>query len=373
MCGIVGYVGDKEAAKFLLDGLSKLEYRGYDSAGIAVYNENVIQVRKKMGRLVNLIEAVKADPVTGTIGIGHTRWATHGGPSDLNAHPHTDEKGEFAVVHNGIIENYMELKDELIEKGYHFKSETDTEVVAHLCADMYDGDFTSTVRKVLKRLRGSYSLVFMCKAEPDKIICSKKDNPLIVGLGEGENYIASDIPAILSYTRNTYIMNDGEIAIVQKDNVWVTDMDGNPISKKVFVVNWDAEAAEKGGFDHFMLKEINEQPKAFKDTLSSRITTDGKHVKFDELNWTPEDVKSIGKIMIVACGTAYHAGLLAKYFLEKLARIPTEVDVASEYRYRDPLTDSKTLCITVSQSGETIDTLAALKEAKQRRRLVYFP
>lgn len=366
MCGIVGYVGDKEAAKFLLDGLSKLEYRGYDSAGIAVYNENVIQVRKKMGRLVNLIEAVKADPVTGTIGIGHTRWATHGGPSDLNAHPHTDEKGEFAVVHNGIIENYMELKDELIEKGYHFKSETDTEVVAHLCADMYDGDFTSTVRKVLKRLRGSYSLVFMCKAEPDKIICSKKDNPLIVGLGEGENYIASDIPAILSYTRNTYIMNDGEIAIVQKDNVWVTDMDGNPISKKVFVVNWDAEAAEKGGFDHFMLKEINEQPKAFKDTLSSRITTDGKHVKFDELNWTPEDVKSIGKIMIVACGTAYHAGLLAKYFLEKLARIPTEVDVASEYRYRDPLTDSKTLCITVSQSGETIDTLAALKEAKRR-------
>ncbi|MCH4167346.1 MAG: glutamine--fructose-6-phosphate transaminase (isomerizing) [Megasphaera sp.] len=366
MCGIVGYIGDREAADFLLDGLAKLEYRGYDSAGIAVYCDHAITVRKKMGRLVNLLNEVKDHPVTGTVGIGHTRWATHGGPSDVNAHPHTDEKGNFAIVHNGIIENYMELKDELLAKGYHFKSETDTEVVAHLCADMYDGDFTSTVRAVLKRLRGSYSLVFMCKFEPDKIICCKKDNPLIVGLGKDENYIASDIPAILSYTRKTYIMNDGEIAIVQKDKVWVTDTEGNPISKKVFEVNWDAEAAEKGGFEHFMLKEIYEQPKAIKDTMSSRIDEAGKHVHFDELNWTPEDVKSINKIMITACGTAYHAGLLAKYFIEKLARIPVEVDIASEYRYRDPLTDSRTLCIVVSQSGETIDTLAALKEAKRR-------
>ncbi len=366
MCGIVGYIGDREVADFLMDGLAKLEYRGYDSAGIAVYHDGAIAVRKKAGRLVNLAEAVKAHPVVGTVGIGHTRWATHGGPSDVNAHPHTDEKGDFAIVHNGIIENYMELKEELLKKGYHFKSETDTEVVAHLCADMYDGDFTSTVRKVLSRLRGSYSLVFMCKFEPDKIICSKKDNPLIVGLGQGENYIASDIPAILSYTRKTYIMNDGEIAIVMKDNVWVTDLEGKPISKKVFEVNWDAEAAEKGGFEHFMLKEIYEQPKAIKDTMSCRITKDGKHVHFEELNWTPEDVKSIGKILITACGTAYHAGLLAKYFIEKLARIPVEVDIASEYRYRDPLTDSKTLCIVVSQSGETIDTLAALKEAKRR-------
>lgn len=366
MCGIVGYIGDREAADFLMDGLAKLEYRGYDSAGIAVYHDGAIAVRKKAGRLVNLAEAVKAHPVVGTVGIGHTRWATHGGPSDVNAHPHTDEKGDFAIVHNGIIENYMELKEELLNKGYHFKSETDTEVVAHLCADMYDGDFTSTVRKVLSRLRGSYSLVFMCKFEPDKIICSKKDNPLIVGLGQGENYIASDIPAILSYTRKTYIMNDGEIAIVMKDNVWVTDLEGKPISKKVFEVNWDAEAAEKGGFEHFMLKEIYEQPKAIKDTMSCRITKDGKHVHFEELNWTPEDVNSIGKILITACGTAYHAGLLAKYFIEKLARIPVEVDIASEYRYRDPLTDSKTLCIVVSQSGETIDTLAALKEAKRR-------
>lgn len=365
MCGIVGYIGDKEAVKFLMDGLSKLEYRGYDSAGIAVYHDNVIEVRKKQGRLVNLLNAVKADPVSGTVGIGHTRWATHGGPSDINAHPHTDEKGNFAIVHNGIIENYMELKNELLLKGYHFKSETDSEVVAHLCADMYDGDFTSTVRKVLKRLQGSYSLVFMCRFEPDKIICSKKDNPLIIGLGEGENYIASDIPAILSYTRKTYIMNDGEMAIVQKDKVWVTDLDGKPISKKVFTVNWDAEAAEKGGYPHFMLKEIHEQPKAIRETMGSRITADGKQIHFDELKWTPEDVNSIGKIMITACGTAYHAGLLAKYFIEKLARIPVDVDIASEYRYRDPLTDSKTLCIVVSQSGETIDTLAALKEAKR--------
>lgn len=366
MCGIVGYIGDREAADFLLDGLAKLEYRGYDSAGIAVYANAKIAVRKKAGRLANLLADVKAHPLTGHVGIGHTRWATHGGPSDVNAHPHMDEKGNFAVVHNGIIENYMDIKEELLKKGYHFKSETDTEVVAHLCADLYDGDFTSTVRKVLSRLRGSYSLVFMCRFEPDKIICSKKDNPLIVGLGDGENYIASDIPAILSYTRKTYIMNDGEIAIVQKDNVWVTDLEGKPISKKVFEVTWDAEAAEKGGFEHFMLKEIYEQPKALKDTMSSRISEDGRHVHFEELNWTREDVQSIGKIMITACGTAYHAGLLAKYFIEKLARIPVEVDIASEYRYRDPLTDSKTLCIVVSQSGETIDTLAALKEAKRR-------
>lgn len=366
MCGIVGYVGTREAADFLLDGLAKLEYRGYDSAGIAVYDQDRITVCKKMGRLINLLQEIKEHPVSGTIGIGHTRWATHGGPSDINSHPHTDMNGNFAIVHNGIIENYMEIKEELLKKGVVFRSETDSEVVAHLCADLYDGDFENTVRNVLRRLRGSYSLVFMSRFAPDRIICCKKDNPLIVGLGDGENYIASDIPAILSYTRKTYIMNDGEMAIVKKDGVWVTDLEGKPISKKVFVVNWDAEAAEKGGFEHFMLKEIYEQPKAIRDTLSCRMTADGKQVRFDELNWTPEDVRSIGKVLIIACGTAYHAGLLAKYFIEKLARIPVEVDIASEYRYRDPLTDSKTLSIIISQSGETIDTLAALKEAKRR-------
>ncbi|MCI1823246.1 MAG: glutamine--fructose-6-phosphate transaminase (isomerizing) [Megasphaera sp.] len=366
MCGIVGYIGDRQATEFLMDGLAKLEYRGYDSAGIAVYHDGKITVQKKVGRLVNLQKIVEKHPNVGTVGIGHTRWATHGGPSDINSHPHTDEKGDFAVVHNGIIENYLELKEELIGKGYHFKSETDTEVVAHLCADMYDGDFASTVRHVLLRLRGSFSLVFLCRFEPDKIICSKRDNPLIIGLGNGENYIASDIPAILSYTRRTYILNDEEMAIVQKDKIWVTDYEGIPISKKIFEVNWDAEAAEKGGFEHFMLKEIYEQPKAIRDTMSCRIANDGTHVVFDELKWTPEDVKSIDKILITACGTAYHAGLLAKYFIEKIAKIPVEVDIASEYRYRDPLTDHKTLCIVISQSGETIDTLAALKEAKRR-------
>jgi glucosamine--fructose-6-phosphate aminotransferase (isomerizing) len=367
MCGIVGYIGGRQAADYLLDGLSKLEYRGYDSAGIAVYNADTdkIMVQKKVGRLVNLKALVKEQPNPGFVGIGHTRWATHGRPSDLNSHPHTDEKGDFAVVHNGIIENYLPLKEELLAKGYHFQSETDTEVVAHLMADMYDGDFASTVRRVLHRVEGSYSLVFMCRFHPDQIICTKKDNPLVIGLGKGENFIASDIPAIINYTRRTYILSDGEIATVQKDKVWVTDMEGTPIAKKIFEVNWNAEAAEKGGYEHFMIKEIYEQPKVIRDTMTSRISKDNDQVVFDELKWQPEDVKSVKRILITACGTAYHAGLVAKYYIEKLARIPVEVDIASEYRYRDPLTDKDTLCIVISQSGETIDTLAALKEAKR--------
>ena len=367
MCGIVGYIGGRQAADYLLDGLSKLEYRGYDSAGIAVYNVDTdkIMVQKKVGRLVNLKALVKEQPNPGFIGIGHTRWATHGRPSDLNSHPHTDEKGDFVVVHNGIIENYLVLKEELLAKGYHFQSETDTEVAAHLMADMYDGDFASTVRRVLHRIEGSYSLVFMCRFHPDQIICTKKDNHLVIGLGKGENFIASDIPAIINYTRRTYILSDGEIATVQKDKVWVTDLEGTPIAKKIFEVNWDAEAAEKGGYEHFMIKEIYEQPKVIRDTMTSRISKDNDQVVFDELKWQPEDVKSVKRILITACGTAYHAGLVAKYYIEKLARIPVEVDIASEYRYRDPLTDKDTLCIVISQSGETIDTLAALKEAKR--------
>ncbi len=367
MCGIVGYVGTRQASDFLLDGLSKLEYRGYDSAGIAVYDQasQKITIQKKVGRLANLAEEVKAHPNHGYMGIGHTRWATHGRPSDMNSHPHSDEKGDFVIVHNGIIENYLSLKEELLAKGYHFSSETDSEVVAHLLADMYDGNFESTVRRMLKRIEGSYSLVMMCRMEPDKIICTKKDNPLIIGLGEGENFIASDIPAIINYTRRTYIMADGEMALVYKDKVWVTDLDGTPIAKKVYEVNWDAEAAEKGGYEHFMIKEIYEQPKAIRDTMTCRISKDGKQVVFDELAWTKEDMASIDRVLITACGTAYHAGLVAKYYIEKIARIPVEVDIASEYRYREPLTDKRTLCIVISQSGETIDTLAALKEAKR--------
>ena len=366
MCGIVGYIGFNQASDFLLDGMAKLEYRGYDSAGIAVIGpENVIKIQKKVGRLANLEAIVKADPNEGTVGIGHTRWATHGRPSDMNAHPHASEDGKFAVVHNGIIENYMPLKEELIEKGYHFKSETDTEVVAHLLEDMYDGDFVSTVRRMLDRVDGAYALEIICADEPDKIICTKKENPLVIGLGKGENFVASDIPAIINYTRDTYILNDGELAIVTRDNVSVFDRKGNTIDKEVFHVSWNAEAAEKGGYEHFMLKEIHDQPKAVRDTFGTHISEDGKTVHFEELNWTADDVAAFNKILIVACGTAYHAGLVTKQYIENLARIPVNVEIASEYRYSNPLTDDKTLCIVISQSGETSDTLAALKEAKR--------
>lgn len=365
MCGIVGYVGNAQAAPFLLDGMSKLEYRGYDSAGIAVYEKGKIRVEKCVGRLDALRHKLEGRMPEGSMGIGHTRWATHGRPSDRNAHPHTDESGDFVVVHNGIIENYLMLKEKLIAKGQKFSSDTDTEIVAHLFADFYEGDMEEAVKKVLKTIEGSYSLVFMCAAEPDKLICTKKDNPLIIGLGEGENFIASDIPAIIAKTRRTYIMSDGEIATVTKDGVWVQDINGTPITKKVFEVNWNAEAAEKGGFEHFMLKEIYEQPKAIKDTMRGRLAENGTEINFTELGWTPEDFTGISKIFIVACGTAYHAGIVGKYYLENLARIPVEVDIASEFRYRNPLVDANCLTIVISQSGETIDTLAALKEAKR--------
>lgn len=366
MCGIVGYIGFNQASDFLLDGMAKLEYRGYDSAGIAVIGtDNVIKIQKKVGRLANLAAIVEADPNEGTIGIGHTRWATHGRPSDMNAHPHASEDGKFAVVHNGIIENYMPLKEELIAKGYHFKSETDTEVVAHLLADMYDGDFVGTVRRMLARVDGAYALEIICSDEPDKIICTKKENPLVIGLGKGENFVASDIPAIINYTRDTYILNDGELAIVTRDGVAISDRAGNPVDKEVYHVTWNAEAAEKGGYEHFMLKEIHDQPKAVRDTFGTHISEDGKTAVFEELNWTANDVAAFNKILIVACGTAYHAGLVTKQYIESLARIPVNVEIASEYRYSNPLTDENTLCIVISQSGETSDTLAALKEAKR--------
>ncbi len=365
MCGIVGYIGDKQAAPFLLDGMSKLEYRGYDSAGIAVYEKGKIRVEKCVGRLESLRQKLVGNVPVGTVGIGHTRWATHGRPSDRNAHPHTDSSGDFVVVHNGIIENYMALKEALLEKGHVFLSETDSEVVAHLMEDNFNGNFEETVKKVLGMIEGSYSLVFMCAKEPDKLICTKKDNPLVIGLGNGENFIASDIPAIIAKTRRTYIMNDGEIATVTKDAVWVQDINGTPISKKVFEVNWNAEAAEKGGFEHFMLKEIYEQPKAMRDTMTGRVAKDSSHIEFPELNWTSEEFADINKIFIVACGTAYHAGMVGKYYFEQLARVPVEVDIASEFRYRSPIIDSNCLTIIISQSGETSDTLAALKEARR--------
>lgn len=365
MCGIVGYIGNQQACPILLDGMSKLEYRGYDSAGIAVYDGKRIDIEKCVGRLQALRIKIQGHEPRGTVGIGHTRWATHGRPSDRNAHPHCDESGRFVVVHNGIIENYLELKEYLLEKGHRFSSDTDTEVVAHLMADQYDGDFLSTVKKVIRRIDGSYSLVFLCADEPDKLITTKKDNPLVIGLGEGENFIASDIPAIIGHTRRTYIMSDGEIAIVTKDAVRVEDLNGNPINKKVYNVTWNAEAAEKGGFEHFMLKEIYEQPKAVRETMRGRLGKEEGTIDFPELNWTKADLRGIKKVFIVACGTAYHAGLVGKYYLEKFARIPVETDIASEFRYRDPLVDSSCLMIVISQSGETSDTLAALREAKR--------
>ena len=363
MCGIVGYIGGKKAIDFLLDGLTKLEYRGYDSSGVAVNCGENIFIEKAVGRLDSLKEKLKNNLPVGTIGIGHTRWATHGRPSDLNAHPHSDCHKNFFVVHNGIIENYLQLKEQLVAKGHKFISETDTEVVAHLLEENYHGDFVLAVRDVLAKIEGSYSLLFMSKFDPETLIAAKQDNPLIIGIGkDGENFIASDIPAIIPFTRQTYILNDGDIAIDKKDSISFVNRQGLPIDKKIFHVKWNAQAAEKGGYEHFMLKEINEQPKAVRDTISPHLN--GK-VTFNELNWNADFLNDINKIYIVACGTAYHAGLVGKFYIEKLVRKLVEVDLASEFRYRNPIVDDKTLVIVVSQSGETSDTLAALKESKR--------
>ena len=364
MCGIIGILGGHEVSPQLVEALKRLEYRGYDSAGVATVDDHGHLARRRaVGKLVNLSDRLVHEPLTGHAGIGHTRWATHGAATEQNAHPH--RRGPVAVVHNGIIENYLALKEDLIEKGHEFKSETDTEVVAHLLEEVYNGDFEASVREVLRRIEGSYSLVFMSKRDPDRLICTKQDNPLVIGLGDGENFIASDIPAIIARTRRTYIINDGEMAVVKKDSVWITNRAGEPVTKKVFEVSWNAEAAEKGGYEHFMLKEIHEQPKAVRDTMSPRIAKDNSAIVMDELKWNKEYLESFNKIYIVACGTAYHAGLVGKYYIEKLVRVPVEVDVASEFRYREPIIDDRTLTIVVSQSGETSDTLAALKESKR--------
>ncbi|MGB9780723.1 glutamine--fructose-6-phosphate transaminase (isomerizing) [Caldanaerobacter sp.] len=365
MCGIVGYIGDKQATPILLEGLTRLEYRGYDSAGIAILHNGNINIKKAKGRLNVLRELVEKDHMEGTIGIGHTRWATHGEPSDTNSHPHLSQSGLIAVVHNGIIENYLPLKKWLIEEGYNFISETDTEVVANLLEYYYNGDIVEALRKVLDRIEGSYALGVLCKDNPDMIVAARKEAPLIVGIGNGENFIASDIPAILKYTRNVYFLDDHEIAIIKKDTVEFIDVFGRKIGKSLFEVKWDVEAAEKGGYEHFMIKEIHEQPAAIKDTLRGRIINDSEIV-LDSINITKEDLEKIEKIFIVACGTAYHAGVVGKYVIESFARIPVEVDVASEFRYRNPIVNERMLTIVISQSGETADTIAALKEAKRK-------
>jgi len=364
MCGIVGYIGKRPAIPVLLDGLKKLEYRGYDSAGIAVMEQNAITTCKTVGKLAVLEEKLGNDYSQSTIGIGHTRWATHGRPSDINAHPHCNRDGKFAVVHNGIIENYLELKEWLIEQGHTFISETDTEVLPHLVEHFYQGDLVNAVREMLKKLKGSFAILVMSCQNPDVLVAARKDSPMVVGLGEDELFIASDIPAILSYTRKTYIIEDGEMVLLTKNGVEVTDFAGKKREKQVFEVKWDAVAAEKGGYDHFMLKEIHEQPRALRDTLVGRL--EDERVVLQEVNLTAEELKNFQKIFIVACGTAWHAGLVGKNLIERWVRLPVEVDIASEFRYRSPLVDEHTLVVVISQSGETADTLAALREAKRK-------
>ncbi len=368
MCGIVGYIGEQNAVPVLISGLESLEYRGYDSAGVAVLQEDGIGIRKTKGKVDNLRTLLLNNPVSGKVGIGHTRWATHGAPSDMNAHPHFSNDDKIAVVHNGIIENYQELKSELETKGYQFQSETDTETAVNLIYDYYkeDGDLLEAVRKALERIEGSYALGVLCTDCPDRLIAARKESPLIVGIGKGENFIASDIPAILEYTRDAYILDDKELAVVEADNVTIYDIEGNRVEKEVYSYKWNVEAAQKSGYDHFMLKEIYEQPKVVKDNLAQRFSEDGRHIELDGIKLGKEELKDINQIYIVACGTAYYAGLVGKYLLERIVRIPVNSDVASEFRYKDPLIDEHTLVIVISQSGETADTLSALKLAKAR-------
>lgn len=363
MCGIVGYVGEKRATNFLVEGLSKLEYRGYDSAGVAVQEGESLSVRKHKGRLTNLEKELEKNSLEGCVGIGHTRWATHGAPSDTNSHPHLSNNGKIAVVHNGIIENYIELRKFLGEKGYKFLSETDTEVIPNLVDYYYDGNLFDAVVKATERLEGSFAIGVISEEDKDTLIGVRKDSPLIVGLGENENFIASDIPAVLSYTRKVYLLEDEEFVLMNKEGVTLLDKKGNKIDKEIFNVTWDEKAAEKGGFDSFMLKEIHEQPKAIRDTMTSRISME-HGVFFDDFKISKEKLESIDRIYIVACGTAYHAGLMGKASIERLAKIPVEVDIASEFRYRNPLVTEKSLVIILSQSGETADTLAALRDCK---------
>ena len=367
MCGIVGYIGKRQAADLLVEGLSKLEYRGYDSAGVAIIEDERISVRKLKGRLANLENDLKANPINGHIGIGHTRWATHGEPSDVNSHPHSNGNASISVVHNGIIENYMKLREWLTSKGYEFLSETDTEVIPNLVDYYYrDGrNLFDAVVKATSKLEGSFAIGVIANNEPDKIIAVRKDSPLIVGLGEDESFIASDIPAVLNHTRDVYLLEDKEFVILTKDGVELRNEDGEKIEKEVYHVTWNVDAAEKGGYEDFMLKEIHEQPKAVRDTLAGKIAL-GKEITLDNVKFTKEELENFDKVYIVACGTAYHAGVVGKTVIEKLAKIHVEIDVASEFRYRDPLITDRTLIIVVSQSGETADTLAVLRDGQRQ-------
>jgi glucosamine--fructose-6-phosphate aminotransferase (isomerizing) len=369
MCGIVGYVGNKQVVPVLLDGLRKLEYRGYDSAGIAVVDEHHnLKIRRAEGKLRNLEEAIRLQPIDGTYGIGHTRWATHGRPTEENAHPHRDCTGRVVVVHNGIIENYLQLKEQLRRSDHRFVTETDTEVIAHLIEEKLrrTDSLEKAVRESVKELRGIFALSIISSDEPDTIIAVRQGPPVVIGLGDGEHFVASDIPPILQHTRDVFFLGDGEIAVLTRDAVRVTDFDGNPVRPVHQRITWDPIMAEKGGFKHFMLKEIYEQPRAVRDTVQGRISLDTGRVYLDPMNITEGEFRRFDRVMIAACGTSWHAGLAGKYMIEQLARVPVEVDYSSEFRYRNPVLDERTLLIVISQSGETADTIAALREAKER-------
>lgn len=366
MCGIVGYIGDENATDIIIDGLKRLEYRGYDSAGIALCTRDGMKVRKKKGRIQNLEDLIADERLYANLGIGHTRWATHGAPSDINAHPHCDRSGKISVVHNGIIENFVQLKEWLTKDyGVEFVSETDTEVIAQLIGVFYEGDLEDAVFKAVEKMQGAYGLGVICSEEPDKLVAVRKDSPLIVGLGEGCNFIASDIPAILKHVRKIYLIENNETVVLTANEAKIYNADRQEVHREVFNVTWDADAAEKEGYDHFMLKEIHEQPKGIRNTITRRMDENG-NIVLDGIKMSKEEIENFNKVYIVACGTAYHAGLIGKAAIESLAGISVEVEVASEFRYRDPFVDEKTLFIAISQSGETLDTLAALREAKRK-------
>ncbi|MBN1872423.1 MAG: glutamine--fructose-6-phosphate transaminase (isomerizing) [Candidatus Omnitrophica bacterium] len=364
MCGIIGYIGDRDVSEVVIEGLTRLEYRGYDSAGVAILNDNGIDIRKRPGKLNILKADLKKNPIKGHIGLGHTRWATHGIPNEQNAHPHTDCKKNIVLVHNGIIENYQMLKDGLTKRGHAFRSQTDTEVIAHLIEENYKGNLEEAVRISVKELKGAYAIAVLHKDEPDKIVAARCESPLIVGIGQSEYFVASDIPAILKYTNKVIFINNYEIVSIDKKGVRVIDYSNQPIKKKAVCVDWDITQAEKGGYDHFMLKEIHEQPDLISNILNTRVR--GNRIHFDELRIKDTILKKIDKIFIVACGTAYHAGLNGKYMIEWLAQVPTLVDTSSEFRYRNPIVGKNTLVVVISQSGETADTLAALRESKKK-------
>jgi len=364
MCGIVGYIGPKQATEVLIGGLQRLEYRGYDSAGLAILQDDKLCLRKILGKLRVMEQSVADEPIIGTMGIGHTRWATHGRPSVANAHPHVDASGRIALVHNGIIENFLELKQQLEEEGVEFKSETDTEVIVQLVGRYYEGNLEAAVRKACADLEGAYAIAVWCIEEPDRLIAARLFSPLIVGLGDGENFIASDIPAILKYTRKVYILDDGDMAVLTTDGIALSRVTGEPVEHEVFEVDWDDAAAEKSGYKHFMLKEINEQPAAFANAMRGRIREGSAEIELPELTLTDEQLLGFKRGFVTACGTAYYAGLVGKFLLENVAKLPVGSDLASEYRYRNPIIDEDQLTIVVSQSGETADTLAALRMAR---------